>query len=89
MFNNPTWYLSSTLKQCCERHFYFDLNTCMGTTVEGTDKWYVKYEAMMCVQDCVGASPCGGIVESWDETFDSKEDCCDEKMWYDNKCITN
>mmetsp|Transcript_9303 Transcript_9303/g.18784 ORF Transcript_9303/g.18784 Transcript_9303/m.18784 type:complete len:188 (+) Transcript_9303:2-565(+) len=87
MFNNPTWYLSSTLKQCCQRHFYFDVNNCMGTELEGTEKWYVKYEAMTCVQDCVGASPCGGIANSWDELFGSKKKCCDEKVWYDSKCV--
>eukprot|EP00986_Skeletonema_menzelii_P020105 scaffold30190_cov263-Skeletonema_menzelii.AAC.1 len=61
----------------------------MGTQVVGTGKWYVKYVDETCVQDCVGASPCGGIAESWDELFDNKKACCDEKMWYDNKCLSN
>ena len=91
MFNSPTWYMSSTLKECCERHFHWALNDCMGTQVVGTEKWYVKYEALTCVQDCTGGSNsnCGGIAESWDEVLESKKECCDKKMWYDNKCISN
>jgi hypothetical protein len=89
MFNSPTWYLSSTLKECCERHFHWALNDCMGTQVVGTGKWYVKYESETCVQDCTGGSNCGGIAESWLELFDSKNACCDAKMWYNNKCVSN
>ena len=89
MLNSPTWYLSSTLKECCERHFNFDFHNCMGTEAQGTNKWYVKYDAYTCVQDCVGAAPCGGIAESWDEVFGDKKTCCDTKMWYDNDCISN
>lgn len=89
MLNSDTWYLSSTLRKCCERHFYYDINRCMGDEAdEGTKKWYVKYDAMTCVQDCVAGSQCGGIAESWDETFASKSDCCETKMWYENKCQT-
>ena len=89
MMNSPTWYLSSTLKECCERHFHWALKDCMGTQVVGTGKWYVKYEAETCVQDCTGGSNCGGIAESWDEVFDSKIACCDAKMWYNNDCVSN
>ena len=89
MLNNQVWYLSKTLRKCCERHFFWDINKCLGTEAVGTEKWYVKYEAMTCVQvqDCVGASPCGGIANSWDELFGSKKKCCDEKVWYDSKCV--
>jgi len=61
----------------------------MGDTAdEGTKEWYVKYDVMTCVQDCVGVSPCGGLAEAWDELFKDKNECCDKKMWYDNKCRT-
>lgn len=89
MLTSQQWYLSSTLKECCERHFYWDLNNCMGTQVAGTGKWYVKYDASTCVQDCVGSSPCGGIAQSWEETFNDKNTCCEKKMWYNNKCLSN
>ena len=88
MLNDQRWYLSTTLRQCCERHFYFNINACLGTSYGGTDKWYVQYQyqAMTCVKDCVGVSPCGGVANDWDELFSSKEKCCEEKMFYDNKC---
>jgi len=88
MHNNQKWYLSKTLRQCCERHFNWDLNKCMGNTVEGTRKWYLKWDANACVQDCVGASPCGGAAKAWDELFKDKNTCRNTKMWYDNKCKT-
>jgi hypothetical protein len=91
MLNNQKWYFSKTLRQCCERHFHWDLNKCMGDTIVGTNKWYVNYDANTCVQDCAGASPCGGVAESWlskDELFGSKKECCDKKMWWDIKCRT-
>ena len=92
MLNSPTWYLSSTLEECCEKHFSWDIQNCMGTDATGTGKWYVKYDAETCVQDCTtGASNpnCGGVVETWQGLFSSKADCCDETMWYNNKCISN
>ena len=91
MLNRATWYLSSTLEECCERHFNWALNDCMGTQDVGTGKWYVKYEVGTCFQDCnTGASNsnCGGVAENWQELFSSKADCCDEKMWYDNDCVS-
>ncbi len=85
MLNDQGWYLSTTLRKCCERHFFWDINECMGTSNVGSQKWYTDYGAMTCVKDCEGASPCGGIGETWDEFFDDKEECCKEKMWYDVK----
>ena len=83
MLNNQVWYLSKTLKECCETHFFWDVNKCLGTTAVGSGKWYIKWSDSTCVQDCVGASPCGGIAESWDETFSDKNTCCKNKMWWD------
>jgi hypothetical protein len=92
MVANQKWYLSKTLKQCCERHFAWDLNKCMGITEQGTNKWYVDWGAAACVQDCVGATPCGGVAESWisasGELFGSKKECCKKKMGWDSKCLT-
>ena len=90
--DNARWYLSSTLKECCERHVHYDLNNCMGssgTPVAGSDEWYVEYSANTCVQDCTGSSTtCGGLVEgSWVETFSTKKACCDAKLWYYPYCI--
>lgn len=88
MLNDQRWYLSTTLRQCCERHFHYNINACLGTSYGGSDKWYVKFDARTCAKDCVGASPCGGIAASWDELFDSKEKCCETKMFWDIRCRT-
>ena len=42
---NQRWYLSKTLKECCEKHFEWDVIKCMGIENEGTGKWYAKYTA--------------------------------------------
>ena len=86
MLSNQKWYLSTTLKKCCERHFYWDTNECLSTEAVGTDKWYVSYEDEKCVQDCGGASPCGGVANPWDELFSSKELCCKDKLAWVPKC---
>ncbi len=53
-----------------------------------TAKWYVKFSANTCVQDCDGASPCGGYAESWDLLYDSKARCCDERLFWVRRCLT-
>ncbi len=53
-----------------------------------TAKWYVKFSANTCVQDCYGASPCGGYAETWDELYDSKAHCCDERLFWVRRCLT-
>jgi len=90
--DNARWYLFSTLKECCEMHFNYELTKCLGssgTSVAGSNEWYVEYSANTCVQDCIGSSTtCGGLVEgAWVETFSSKKACCDAKLWYYPDCI--
>ncbi len=86
MLTNQAWYLSTTLEKCCERHFSWNVNECLGTTAGGSNEWYVSYEDKTCVQDCSGASPCGGIANSWEELYSSKEECCQEKMYWIPRC---
>ena len=86
MISNQKWYLSTTLKKCCEKHFYWDINECLGTTAVGSNKWYVSYEDAKCVQDCSGASPCGGVANFWEELYSSKEQCCKNKLGWVSKC---
>ena len=89
MINNQAWYFSSSLKDCCERHFYWNRNECLGTEAVGSGEWYVKYDANTCVQDCDGASPCGGLAAGWDETFSDKKQCCQNKLWWNRRCLSN
>jgi|SaaInl74LU_5_DNA_1037368.scaffolds.fasta_scaffold15450_1 hypothetical protein len=42
--DNARWYLSSTLKECCERHVHYDLNNCMGSS--GTLQLQVRMSGM-------------------------------------------
>jgi len=48
----------------------------MNSEVAGTNKYYVKYDAGTCVQDTDGSA------NEWDELFDTKNECCQKKMWY-------
>ena len=96
MLHNQNYYLSATLEDCCEKHFQWKKNECMGGTMTGTNKWYVVYRAFnteTCLQDCVGSKPCGGLVPSWqsDELFETQEECCDKKLYWISKreCILN
>lgn len=56
----------------------------------GSGDWYVNHQLNRCVQDCEGASPCGGFAKNWDETFGSSSACCVQKMWWIKKseCIS-
>ena len=38
--------------------------------------WYVDWTSYQCRQDCEGPSPCGGHVNSWDQTFPTLRQCC-------------
>ena len=59
MLTNQPWYLSTTRRQCCERHFFWDVRTCLGTDSEvEAETWYVDYNAETCKK---------GKAESWDE----------------------
>ena len=89
MISNQQWYLSKTKKECCEEHYYWAVNDCMGDELQGSNKWYINWPHFTCVQDCKGASPCGGLAEFWEETFTSKEACCRQKvgLWGRKDCI--
>ena len=77
MYHSQSHYLFPTLQKCCEKHFHWEVNECMGTSVnavyEGTKKWYVNWIDDVCLQDCEGELPCGGPVETWNELYSSRE----------------
>ena len=89
MLNNQAWYLATTLEKCCKTHFSWNVNKCLGTTAAGSNNWYVNYDSSTCVQDCNGASPCGGVADSWVELYSSKAQCCKEKLFWVSKCRYN
>ena len=43
----------------------------------GSNKWYMDWDENKCVQDCIGASPCGGLAEAWDVVYDRQDKCCE------------
>ncbi len=91
MYISQSHYLSPTLQKCCEKHFHWELNECMGTSVnavyEGTKKWYVKWIDDVCLQDCDGELPCGGPAETWNDLYSSREQCCELHLsWNREEC---
>ena len=99
MLSNQRYYLSPTLEDCCEKHFSWKKNECMGGTMTGSNKWYVVYGTQReetCLQDCLTTSSnqfCGGLVPSWqeDDLFETQEECCEERLnWISRRqCIVN
>lgn len=54
-----------------------------GMPLEGTDAektgsnyFYVDWINELCVKDCVGPAPCGGLAEAWDHLYERPTDCC-------------
>lgn len=92
MFYDQSWYLSPTLQKCCEKFYHWDLHECLGTSpnyvYEGTNKWYPEWENDTCIQDCEGASPCGGAAETWNDLYSSREQCCTMRFsWNKEECM--
>lgn len=82
-----------TAKRCCTERLGWmgieycevestDTATSAATSSVGSGGWYVNHQALRCVQDCVGTSPCGGLAKSWDEIFTSDRNCCSAKLWW-------
>ncbi|KAK1734553.1 hypothetical protein QTG54_014801 [Skeletonema marinoi] len=95
MTHHPDYWMFTTLQQCCERHYWWNYDECMGDESPSIDVANAKYYMVWgttrkCVQDCdVGAGPdCGGRANFWDQLFDSRSICCDEMNWWNTKCDT-
>ena len=54
----------------------------------GSNDWYVDHRLGLCVQDCTGSAPCGGLAKNYDKLYSSSSQCCSEKLWWleRNKC---
>ena len=89
MVGSSVW-LFDDLESCCRDHFSYNLNSCMGSTASGTEKWYVVWRSggvNVCVKDCkVGSgTDCGGLAEDWDDKYDTQKSCCSKRVSYDVK----
>ena len=49
--------------------------------------WY-KYSDEKCVRDCKAGTDndCGGVAASWDPKYDSRKECCQKAIWWDDDC---
>lgn len=87
---NPSSYMSSDLETCCKKYYSWNYEACMGSTATGSSEWYVDWNLSICVQDCVGSAPCGGLAETWDSLYTSAAACCSGKLsWVDpDTCVS-
>lgn len=72
----------STVTACCGAHFQtkvtdYCVTVSQGEEYAGSKDWYLDSSEHMCVQDCDGAAPCGGVIEdTWQPLYDSNTACC-------------
>lgn len=86
-------WMYATLEDCCKAYYSWqdDYAACLalGGTSAGTsapiEGWYVQWESYTCVKNCEGTSPCGGIRKEWNVLHDTKEQCCDEHLWWSDR----
>ena len=77
MTQYSTLWMHATLQSCCDEHYSWNLSLCLGSSgSSGSNKWYMDWNENKCVQDCTGASPCGGLAETWDLVYDTQDKCC-------------
>jgi len=103
MSKSPDKWMHKDLGSCCEKNFGWHKNDCIvqgsaaanipipdGYSVNGSGKFYKRSTGQwMCVQDCIGASPCGGLMKPWEEpnSYATRKACCNS-MWEDEDCMT-
>lgn len=67
--------------------------TASGTTAAaatGSNKFYIDWVNQVCIQDCEGPAPCGGLAKSYDFLFVSGEACCAQMPWVPKRdCMPN
>lgn len=82
-------------EDCCnERLFWVNEKACVASSKGqaiadadlGSESYYVNWLTSTCVKDCVknasSDADCGGLAKHWDEKYDSKSECCNERLWY-------
>ncbi len=96
MSKSPTHYLFSDRQACCNKHYAWSLTTCLGGSDSidlGDAQWYMDWAGQAggdCVMNCPQENAdCGGLAESWDTLWSSKEECCKKMKWWDASCKTN
>ena len=90
-------YLYDTLDECCEHHYPYAEEECMGvggSTTAGTNQWYIDWTELTCVKDCIVSSSdpdCGGLADTFGKSnlHDDKRTCCSTHMSYDFRSCFN
>jgi len=77
--------LYKTAKECCEESIPWKraaacIAVSTGEAAQGSNEFYVDWKRGKCIQDCEGATPCGGLAKSWDNIYPSGKECCDS-LW--------
>ncbi|KAL7478606.1 hypothetical protein ACHAW6_004371 [Cyclotella cf. meneghiniana] len=92
MLANPSAWLHSTLRKCCETHFTWNYETCMGLLDESYahELWYPDWERANtgCVSD--GNEPLYMIEPANKHLylFNTRKDCCEKHYsWNFNECM--
>lgn len=83
--NAPDWQHNKYLlqSQCCNSHFGWAYNNCMGIEQPASYEWYIDWTLIKCVMDCdVGDRDlCGGKVEgNWITLWSNATECCSTQM---------
>ncbi len=56
----------------------------------GSNRFYLDWSLMKCVQDCIGDAPCGGLAPYWVTLYEFSSDCCDRLSDIpDEECINS
>ncbi|KAL9179689.1 hypothetical protein ACHAXT_008979 [Thalassiosira profunda] len=100
MTQNPSIWMFDAQVDCCNRNYQWNYDACIGTAAAaaaaapvpapvGSGDWYMDWGRGFCVQDCDGAVPCGGHAQAWDNLYPTKQQCCDERNWWNDDCETS
>lgn len=89
MLNNNDYFLSSTLSECCEKFYPWEIYTCTGTTPTLTNgEFYPDWEGNSgtCLND--GNIPTYMFNNQQYYLFETLEKCCNRYYsWNINKCL--
>ena len=56
----------------------------------GSEEYYVDWSVSKCVKNCVGAAPCGGLAEKWEQKYATSALCCARLSWIPAaSCVLN
>eukprot|EP00956_Cyclotella_meneghiniana_P002377 scaffold2670_cov79-Cyclotella_meneghiniana.AAC.1 len=78
MVNDASWVLGS-LKECCDRYYWWDTNGCM--KVSGSGLWYADVLNEVCVTDCNSGGVCGGLAGgSSKKLYADPRSCCESEL---------